>query len=73
MPPQQGYRLPDLVDNVLRFRAHGFSFGPVLFGLFGIGAIHRHGIAACKAKWAGSTVIPKSGIRFPEKVRRQPI
>jgi hypothetical protein len=30
MPPQQGYRLPDLVDNVERFRAHGFSFGPVL-------------------------------------------
>jgi hypothetical protein len=22
MPPQQGYRLPDLVDDILRFRAH---------------------------------------------------
>ncbi|PBB96359.1 hypothetical protein CK224_22580 [Mesorhizobium sp. WSM3862] len=52
MPPQQGYRLPDLVDNVLRFRAHGSSFCPVLVVLFGIGAIHRHGTGACKAKWA---------------------
>jgi hypothetical protein len=26
MPPQQGYRLPDFVDNVLRFRAHGDCF-----------------------------------------------
>jgi hypothetical protein len=30
MPPQQGYRLPDLVDNVERFRAHGFGFCPVV-------------------------------------------
>ncbi|CCV06679.1 conserved hypothetical protein [Mesorhizobium metallidurans STM 2683] len=30
MPPQQGYRLPDFVDDVLRFRAHGCSFCPVL-------------------------------------------
>jgi hypothetical protein len=51
MPPQQGYRLPDLVDNVLRFRAHGFQFCPVLLVLFGVGAIHRHGTAACKANW----------------------
>src|ERR1700712_1905118 len=29
MPPQQGYRLPDLVDNILRFRAHGLVFCPV--------------------------------------------
>jgi hypothetical protein len=29
MPPQQGYRLPDLVDNILRFRAHGLLFYPV--------------------------------------------
>jgi hypothetical protein len=24
MPPQQGYRLPDFVDNIQRFRAHGW-------------------------------------------------
>jgi hypothetical protein len=29
MPPQQGYRLPDFVDNILRFRAHGLLFCPV--------------------------------------------
>jgi hypothetical protein len=29
MPPQQGDRLPDLVDNILRFRAHGWLFDPV--------------------------------------------
>jgi hypothetical protein len=28
MPPQQGYRLPDFIDNVLRFRAHGWLFCP---------------------------------------------
>jgi hypothetical protein len=30
MPPQQGYRLPYLIDNILRFRAHGWPFYPVL-------------------------------------------
>jgi hypothetical protein len=29
MPPQQGNRLPDFIDNVLRFRAHGWLFYPV--------------------------------------------
>jgi hypothetical protein len=35
MPPQQGYRLPDFVDDVLRFRAHGWLF--VLFAEMAIG------------------------------------
>jgi hypothetical protein len=26
MPPQQAYRLPDFVDQILRFRAHGSLF-----------------------------------------------
>jgi hypothetical protein len=59
MPPQQGYRLPDFIDNVLRFRAHGWLFCPVLKWCpatekaRGVGAIHRDGTAACKAEWAG--------------------
>jgi len=46
MPPQQGYRLPDFVDNILRFRAHGWLFCPVFE------------VALGSARYIGTALLP---------------
>jgi hypothetical protein len=50
MPPQQGDRLPDLVDEDLNFLTH--SRTAFLAQAASIGAEHKDGSAACKGRHA---------------------